>query len=152
MRDLRRVTPVRSRTMPNANFSCDCIRHLEIAAFLASLCKVCGIFETEKIPPNVNLTQRNPAIHWAEHRLRVPTEVEPLPSRSTSRPSLVAMTSSGIGGANGHCVVEGPPVEPRTLTEFWTPGFEAPTLLLAGGLSPRISCTTSAPCAVVRVV
>ncbi|KAH9922717.1 beta-ketoacyl synthase [Fomitopsis serialis] len=43
--------------------------HLEITAFLASICKVCGIMETGVIPPNVNLKVKNPAIPWDQYRL-----------------------------------------------------------------------------------
>ncbi|KAI1798467.1 polyketide synthase [Ganoderma leucocontextum] len=113
------------------------VGHLEITAFLASLCKVCGIFETGLIPPNVNLVTPNPAIHWDEYRFRVPTEVERLKVRSSTRPALVAMTSSGIGGANGHAVIEGPPVATKSTPAFWVEGVAAPSLLMAGGLSPR---------------
>ncbi|KAI0944350.1 Type I Iterative Polyketide synthase (PKS) [Taiwanofungus camphoratus] len=109
--------------------------HMETTAFLASLCKVCGIFETGLIPPNVNFKRPNPAIRWKEYKFRVPTEVEPL-SHEPSRRPLVAMTSSGIGGANAHCVVEGPPSLTYKATKFWLIE-EAPTLLIAGGLSPR---------------
>ena len=111
--------------------------HLEITAFLASLCKVCGIFETGLIPPNVNFVTPNPAIHWDEFRFRVPTEIEPLKVRSFTRPALVAMTSSGIGGANGHAVIEGPPVATNSTPAFWVEGTGAPSLLIASGLSPR---------------
>ncbi|KAI1783602.1 ketoacyl-synt-domain-containing protein [Ganoderma leucocontextum] len=115
------------------------IGHLEVAAFLASLCKVCGIFETGLIPPNVNLYTPNPAIRWAEHRLRVPQRVERLQCRASElgRTPLIAMTSSGIGGANGHCVVEGPPPVVACPTAFWTAHAKIPALLVAGGLSPR---------------
>lgn len=111
--------------------------HLEITSFLASLSKVCGIFETGIIPPNVNFMKPNPSIHWSKYRFRVPTEPEPLANRSDSRPPLVAMTSSGIGGANGHCVIEGPPVIPPRPSPFWVEKAEAPALIVAGGLSPR---------------
>ncbi|TBU55410.1 polyketide synthase [Dichomitus squalens] len=113
------------------------VGHLEITAFLASLCKVCGIFETGLIPPNVNFSRPNPAIRWSEYCLRVPTEVERLNVRSSNRPPLVAMTSSGIGGANGHAVVEGPPAAGADIPVFWLQGTVAPSLLVAGGLSPR---------------
>ena len=112
-------------------------RHLEITAFLASLCKVCGIFETGLIPPNVNFSRPNPAIRWADFRFRVPTEVERLRVRSPGRPPLVAMTSSGIGGANGHAVIEGPPLRTEPVPAFWLDDTAAPSLLVAGGLSPR---------------
>lgn len=112
--------------------------HLEITAFLASLCKVCGIFERGLIPPNVNISKPNPSIRWSQFRLRVPLEPEPLKVRSASGLPLIAMTSSGIGGANGHAVVEGPPPRAQTAA-FWSETAHVPSLLIAGALSPRSS-------------
>ncbi|TFK49005.1 polyketide synthase [Heliocybe sulcata] len=112
--------------------------HLEITSFLASLCKVSLIFKTGMIPPNVNLKTRNPKIKWNEYRIRVPTEPEPLKCRAPTGQSLIAMTSSGIGGANGHCVLESPPVRPAKENTFWRVDMShIPAVLLAGGLSPR---------------
>ncbi|KAI0068519.1 ketoacyl-synt-domain-containing protein [Artomyces pyxidatus] len=109
----------------------------KITAFLASLCKVCSILTTGIIPPNVNFTTPNPAIHWEEYRFRVPTEATKLSCRSSSGRSLVAMTSSGIGGANGHCVVESAPPSIPARSSFWSDSASIPSLLIAGGLSPR---------------
>ncbi|KZT25643.1 hypothetical protein NEOLEDRAFT_1178119 [Neolentinus lepideus HHB14362 ss-1] len=112
--------------------------HLEISSFLASLCKVSLIFKTGLIPPNVNLKKRNPKIKWDEYRIHVPTEAEPLKCRAPTGQSLVAMTSSGIGGANGHCVLESPPARPARERAFWRVDMsEVPAVLIAGGLSPR---------------
>ena len=113
-------------------------RHLEICSFLASLCKVCGILERGVIPPNVNLKTLNPSIRWREYRLRVLMEPELLRTRSQSGRPLVAMTSSGIGGANGHVVIEGAPPQ-RHWRQFWSERSfsRIPVLLVAGGLSPR---------------
>ncbi|KAI0358347.1 ketoacyl-synt-domain-containing protein, partial [Trametes cingulata] len=113
--------------------------HLEIAAFLASLCKVCGIFERGLIPPNVHLKRPNPAIRWSEWKLRVPLDPEPLGCRSSTGRSLIALSSSGIGGANGHCVVEAPPARDDDAPSFWQREImaPAPTLLVVGGLTPR---------------
>jgi acyl transferase domain-containing protein len=50
------------------------------------------------------------------------------------------MTSSGIGGANGHAVIEGPPRSHGVSPEqsFWRPDVkEHSSLLVLGGLSPR---------------
>lgn len=94
------------------------------------------MFKTGTVAPNVNFSTPNPAIKWKEYKLRVPVEAEPLPCRSSSGRSLVAMTSSGITGANGHCVVEGPPIMPTTVNTFWVSGHALPVLLVAGGLSP----------------
>ncbi|EGO18727.1 putative polyketide synthase [Serpula lacrymans var. lacrymans S7.9] len=113
------------------------IGHLEIAAFLASLCKVCAMFKSGMIPPNVNLRTPNPAIRWKEYLLEVPTIPVPLPCHSPSGRSLIAMSSSGIGGANGHCVVESPPNR-RILKSFWLANpFGIPYLFIFGALSPR---------------
>jgi acyl transferase domain-containing protein len=112
-------------------------RHLEITAFLASLCKVCGIFGSGMIPPNVNFHVPNPAIKWKKYGLCVPTYPIRLPCYSPSGRSLISLASSGIGGANGHCVVESPP-PPRVLEPFWTLSLsEVPHLFIAGALSPR---------------
>ncbi|KAI0739465.1 ketoacyl-synt-domain-containing protein [Daedaleopsis nitida] len=116
------------------------VGHLEITAFLASLAKVCGILESGIIPPNVNLVTRNPSIRWTEYRLRVPVEPEHITVRSTTGRPLIAMTSSGIGGANGHAVVEGPP-PCAPIDAFWTNGVEVPALLVSGGLSPQSAST-----------
>ncbi|OJT09920.1 hypothetical protein TRAPUB_13598 [Trametes pubescens] len=126
------------------------VGHLEITAFLASLCKVCSIFETGMIPPNVNLKTPNPAIKWKEYKLRVPLEPEPLAVRASSGRGLVAMTSSGIGGSNGHCVVEGPPAVSPKPSSFWINAFDVPLLYVAAGLSPR-SASASATDIVDRV-
>lgn len=66
--------------------------------------------------------------------MQVPTEVLNLTARNKSGRPLVSMASSGIGGANGHAVIEGPPLRVENATEFKS---QAPILVLAGGLSPR---------------
>ncbi|KAJ6539604.1 hypothetical protein B0H19DRAFT_1382247 [Mycena capillaripes] len=108
------------------------IGHLEITAFLASLSKVCSIFRTGLIPPTVNLLTPNPAIRWKEYNMQAPTEVTALPKRSGR--SLISMTSSGIGGSNGHVIVEAPPPSPQNPSA--APQIQ-PVLLVAGGLSPQ---------------
>lgn len=112
--------------------------HTEITAFLASLCKVCHIIEHGIIPPTVNLTVRNPAIRWEEHNMRVPVASEKLKIRSPSGCALIAMSSSGIGGANGHCVVEAHPSKTEGVQCMWShESSKVPSLLLACGSSPR---------------
>ncbi|KAK0486025.1 thiolase-like protein [Armillaria novae-zelandiae] len=91
------------------------IGHTEVTSFLASLCK---------IPPNVNLSVPNPAIHWDACNMRAPY----------GNSILVAIASSGIGGANAHAVVECPPM---LLCETLAYPCSKPVLLMAGGLSPR---------------
>ncbi|KAH7904616.1 hypothetical protein BJ138DRAFT_1130883 [Hygrophoropsis aurantiaca] len=116
------------------------IGHLEISAFLASLCKVLSVFESHIIPANVNLVHRNPAIRWDAYGLRVPLEATAISPRASSGKFLISMCSSGIGGANGHVVLESPSPELACQDE---PLRGGPVLLVVGGLSPR-SCSAIA--------
>ncbi|KAH9934295.1 ketoacyl-synt-domain-containing protein [Fomitopsis serialis] len=114
------------------------IGHTEIAAFLSSLCKVCHIIEHGVIPPTVNFSVPNPAIRWAEYNMRVPVTSEKLAICSPSGHALIAMSSSGIGGANGHCVIESHTSNTGDVPRIWSCGRSMmPLLLIAGGLSPR---------------
>ncbi|KAH9833093.1 thiolase-like protein [Rhodofomes roseus] len=114
------------------------VGHTEITSFLSSLCKVCHIIKHGVIPPTVNCTIPNPAIRWAEHNMRVPVAPEELRIRSPSGRALIAMSSSGIGGANGHCVIEAHPTNTNGIPSIWTCNRSMiPSLLIAGGLSPR---------------
>jgi hypothetical protein len=65
--------------------------HTEIASFLASFTKVCSMFASNRIPPQVNYQTPNPAIHWDEYNMRVPVEVEEFKTRNTSGKKLVSM-------------------------------------------------------------
>ncbi|KAK7042171.1 hypothetical protein R3P38DRAFT_307459 [Favolaschia claudopus] len=111
------------------------IGHTEITAFLASLSKVLSIFEHQIIPPNINLSTPNPAIKWREYNLRAPVDATPLPS-SESTPTLISMASSGIGGSNGHVVLQAPPPS-RVEDSVSNHQLDTPVLFMAAGLSPR---------------
>ena len=117
--------------------------HTEIAAFLVSLTKVLDIFRTGIVPPNVNLSTPNPRIRWEEYNIRVPTERTALSVRAASGRPLVALCSSGIGGANGHAVLEAPPRHPANPDATSGVESEKPLLLVAGGLSPRSAAAIS---------
>ena len=103
--------------------------------------KVCLILERKTIPPNVNLVDPNPKIQWDEHRLKVALDPIPLGSRSGTGRSLISMASSGIGGANGHIVLESPPSREHDHSPT-KPG--SPVLFIVGGLSPRAAQEISA--------
>jgi acyl transferase domain-containing protein len=104
-------------------------------SFIASLSKVCSIFRSRIIPSTVNLNTPNPAIRWDEYRMRAPIEQTPLNPRHPSGKALISITSSGIGGSNGHAVLEGPPTLP-VLDQVNDP-VHFPVLFIAAGLSPR---------------
>ncbi|KAF9650882.1 hypothetical protein BDM02DRAFT_3185038 [Thelephora ganbajun] len=108
--------------------------HLEAAAFFASLLKVCLIFEKGAIPPNANLRIPNPEIAWDKYRLKVPTESVPLSARSETGRSLISLASSGIGGSNGHAVLEEPPKPAYSKIRIKP---NQPVVFVVGGLSPR---------------
>ncbi|KZT12695.1 uncharacterized protein LAESUDRAFT_668561 [Laetiporus sulphureus 93-53] len=111
------------------------IGHTEIAACLASLSKVISILKHRVIPPNVNIKRLNPEIHWDEYNLQVPLEPTVLPCHSGDK-YLISLASSGIGGSNGHIVLESPPTVVHELDRRST-SDRGPKLLMAGGLSSR---------------
>lgn len=93
------------------------------------------MFKAGLIPPQVGVTTLNTAIGWTEYNMRPNTKVEPFTASSPSGASLVSINASGLGGANGHCVVESFPYPPRSAPEPLP--ADMPILLIAGGLSPR---------------
>ena len=56
------------------------IGHLEAAAGVASVIKAALTLQHRQLAPQASLNQLNPAIPFAEHRLRVITEAEPFPA------------------------------------------------------------------------
>jgi len=120
---------------------CQLFRHLEATAFFASLLKVCLVFEKRIIPPNANLRIPNPEIAWDKYRLSVPTDLVPLGARSDTGRSLISLASSGIGGSNGHAVLEQPP-KPSYAEIRIKPN--QPLVFVVGGLSPRATSEIAA--------
>lgn len=53
--------------------------------------------------------------------------------------SLISIASSGIGGSNGHCILQAPPQETAASPEL----AEGLVLLALGGLSPRAALAIS---------
>ncbi|KAK0461850.1 uncharacterized protein EV420DRAFT_1527612 [Desarmillaria tabescens] len=108
------------------------IGHLEVPSFFAAVSKVCSMFQTGLIPPTVGIQTLNPAIDWTN--ITVPTKVSPLRARNPSGRPLVAINTSGIGGANAHAILEGPP---SCDDSSQGGGLSGPILFVTGGLSPR---------------
>ncbi|KAL0569047.1 Mycolipanoate synthase [Marasmius crinis-equi] len=112
------------------------IGHLEAVSFFASISKACSIFSTGLIPPTVNVTQSttNPKIRWDEYRLHVVTKTTHLKApENHSKRALIAVAGSGIGGVNGHCLLEEPPKPSMNHSHY----NGSSRLLIGGGLSLR---------------
>ncbi|KAK7039778.1 polyketide synthase [Favolaschia claudopus] len=122
------------------------IGHSEISSFLASLTKVCGMFATNRIPPQANYNTPNPAIRWDEYNMRIIPEVEEFNAHSPSGKRLVSINSSGLLGANGHVIVEDPPEKVFSIPspECDYISGNVPVLLVAAGLSPRTATAIAA--------
>ncbi|HTY27455.1 MAG TPA: type I polyketide synthase, partial [Mycobacterium sp.] len=88
------------------------IGHLEAAAGVAGVIKAALTVHHRQIAPQARLTELNPAIPFAEQRLRVATEAQPFPPEYPV--AAVSVNGFGYGGTNAHAVlVEAPePAEP----------------------------------------
>jgi acyl transferase domain-containing protein/NADPH:quinone reductase-like Zn-dependent oxidoreductase/surfactin synthase thioesterase subunit/acyl carrier protein len=77
------------------------IGHTEAMSGIASLAKVVMMFKHKTIPPTVVFDRLNPKINFEDLNLKVITKAEPLPKKA-----LVGLSSFGMGGTNGHIIVE----------------------------------------------
>jgi acyl transferase domain-containing protein/acyl carrier protein len=80
------------------------IGHLEGAAGLVGLVKVALAIEHRQLPPSLNFVSANPHAPLAELHLAVPTSLQPWPV--PERKLLAGVSSFGLGGTNGHVVLE----------------------------------------------
>ncbi len=74
---------------------------------MASVIKAALTVHRRQIAPQAHLTQLNPAIPFAEQRLRVPTEAEPFPPQYPT--AAVSVNGFGYGGTNAHAILVEPP-------------------------------------------
>ncbi|WP_329792575.1 SDR family NAD(P)-dependent oxidoreductase [Lentzea sp. DG1S-22] len=81
------------------------IGHLEGAAGIAGLLKTVLSISRGQLPPSLNFTEPNPDIAFDELGIRVQTETEDW----SAEPRLAGVSSFGVGGANCHVVLSGPP-------------------------------------------
>ena len=92
------------------------------------------IFEKKAIPPIASLRVPNPKIAWDKYRLKAPADLVPLGARSETGRALISLASSGIGGSNGHAVLEEPPKPTHSRIRI---RLNQPVVFIVGGLSPR---------------
>ncbi|MHB2020435.1 MAG: type I polyketide synthase [Candidatus Xenobia bacterium] len=101
------------------------IGHLEAAAGMAGLIKACLMARHRVVPPSLHCSQPRPEV--AQHRMHVPTDVEPLPAGDI----LLGVSAFGLGGTNAHVVLAPPP---SLSTSTWS-GPAAPHVLCLSGRS-----------------
>ncbi|KAF2814498.1 polyketide synthase [Mytilinidion resinicola] len=77
--------------------------HTEGASGLTSLIKAVLALEHRTIPPNIKFSSPNPSIPWQTARFAVPVEPTPWPASKKER---VSVNNFGIGGTNGHAIVD----------------------------------------------
>ncbi|UZJ53113.1 hypothetical protein CBS101457_002433 [Exobasidium rhododendri] len=84
------------------------VGHLECAAGLVSLVKACLTLDSGLLFPSLNFKTPNPKIKWNEFKIKVQTEVEPIPAAKITKDGkfVVSISSYGFGGSNSHLVLE----------------------------------------------
>ncbi|NIG00655.1 polyketide synthase, partial [Burkholderia sp. Ax-1720] len=87
------------------------IGHLDTAAGLAGLVKLCLALDHDTIPPTAHFREFNPRIGFGDAPFEINREPVAWPRRE--RPRYAALSSFGIGGTNAHVVLaEAPAREP----------------------------------------
>ncbi|KAI1138451.1 fatty acid synthase S-acetyltransferase [Hypoxylon sp. FL0543] len=79
------------------------VGHTEGASGLVSIIKMVLALENQTIPPNIRFSSPNPKIPFEEAKLTVPTDPIPWPTNKLER---VSINSFGIGGSNGHVILD----------------------------------------------
>jgi acyl transferase domain-containing protein/surfactin synthase thioesterase subunit/NAD(P)-dependent dehydrogenase (short-subunit alcohol dehydrogenase family) len=80
------------------------IGHLEAAAGIAGMIKLTLALKHQQIPANLHFLNPNPNIPFKEYKLRVPTALEPWPTKPY--PAFGGVNSFGAGGTNAHIVMQ----------------------------------------------
>ncbi|MGW4116424.1 type I polyketide synthase, partial [Actinosynnema sp. NPDC004786] len=83
------------------------VGHLEGAAGVVGLLKAVLAIRHRALPPSLNHVTPNPAIPFADLKLRVQTALTPWPR--ADRPLIAGVSAFGMGGTNAHVVIAEPP-------------------------------------------
>ncbi len=81
------------------------IGHTETASGAASVIKVALGLYNKILPPSIHFRRPNPAIPFADWKLRVQTELAPWPQ--LSKPLRAGVSAFGFGGTNVHALLQG---------------------------------------------
>src|SRR5439155_18853964 len=112
------------------------IGQLEAGAGIAGLVKVALMLRHRMLPPHLHLVTPNSTIEFEKLKLRLPRDLEPLPTGRV----LAGVNSFGFGGANAHAVLESPPAEPciaSLAVRYTHPGTNEPCLLSLPTRAPQ---------------
>ncbi len=82
--------------------------HLEAAAGMAGIIKTVLCLEQCEIPKNLHFHRLNSEISLAGTRLKIPVENMPWPR--SENPRAAGISSFGLGGTNGHVILEEAPI------------------------------------------
>lgn len=100
------------------------IGHLEGAAGIAGLIKMVLCLQHQTVPPNIHFDALNPHINLDATRLQLPLQAQAWQPKQTER--FGAVSSFGIGGTNGHVILQQAPAMTET-----SPVTERPQHILA---------------------
>lgn len=95
------------------------VGHLEGAAGLVGLIKVALAIRHRQLPPSLHFTSPSPHIAFAALGLAVPTALGPWPA--PGQRLTAGVSSFGLGGTNGHVVLQEWPAVPTELCVFSAP-------------------------------
>ncbi|MBP6601220.1 MAG: type I polyketide synthase, partial [Verrucomicrobiales bacterium] len=84
------------------------VGHLESGSGVAGLAKAALVLYHDTVPPSLNFKRPNPNIPFEEFKLKVASELQPLPHLGGYLP-VVGVNSFGFGGTNSHIVLEAAP-------------------------------------------
>jgi acyl transferase domain-containing protein/NADPH:quinone reductase-like Zn-dependent oxidoreductase/acyl carrier protein len=84
--------------------------HLEAAAGVAGMIKTVLCLEHGEIPKNLHFERLNPEISLARSRLKIPAEN--MQWARGDKPRVAGISSFGLGGTNGHILIEEAPLLP----------------------------------------
>ncbi len=104
------------------------IGHLEAAAGVVGLIKLVLSLEHEAIPGNVHFTKLNPHISLEGTRLVISNT--PQPWVRGNSPRFAGVSSFGVGGTNGHVIVEEAPLLPSSAQKVDAQKVDARSFLL----------------------
>jgi amino acid adenylation domain-containing protein len=107
------------------------VGHLESGSGVAGVAKAALVLYHDMVPASLNFKRPNPNIPFDEFKLKVSTELQPLPHLGDF-PPVVGVNSFGFGGTNSHILLEAAPQSPLAI-ESAAPKADRPFLLPISG-------------------